>query len=477
MTVDGHALAGLPACAQRDLIVRKEITPAELLKVHLEVIRTHNETVNAIITIDEAGAFEAARQATAAVERGDRLGPLHGLPVGVKDITETAGMRTTYASPLFVENVPAEDAEVVRRLRRAGAIILGKTNTPEFAAGANTVNRVFGATRNPWNTALTPAGSSGGSAVAVATGMVSLAHGTDFGCSLRMPASFCGLIGLRTTPGLIPNSPMPMLWDPGQVHGPLARSAEDAALMLDAMTLQDLKWPNAVRASWDCAVSALKRGIDTNIKVAFVPDIAGMGADREISDVCRTSALSLADVGCTVEEIDFDVSEGIAAYGTLRAHWMVEQQYHRLDRLDELDANLASNVRQGLELTSRDIAAAAHVRDLVWRKFDRLFETYDFLLTPTAPVLPFPVEQNFPKKIGGRVQTNYVGWMAQCFLITMCSLVACSVPAGKSRSGLPIGMQVVSPRLQEPRVLALSSLIQERNGLPIETVTPRKRAA
>lgn len=143
MTVDGHALAGLPACAQRDLIVRKEITPAELLKVHLEVIRTHNETVNAIITIDEAGAFEAARQATAAVERGDRLGPLHGLPVGVKDITETAGMRTTYASPLFVENVPAEDAEVVRRLRRAGAIILGKTNTPEFAAGANTVNRVL----------------------------------------------------------------------------------------------------------------------------------------------------------------------------------------------------------------------------------------------------------------------------------------------------------------------------------------------
>ena len=167
--------------------------------------------------------------------RGDKLGALHGLPVVIKDITPTAGIRTTYGSPLFKDNVPTEDAEVVRRLKAAGAIVLGKTNTPEFAAGANTFNDVFGVTRNPWNPALSPAGSSGGSAVAVATGMVPLAQGTDFGCSIRMPASFCGIVGIRPTPGLTPNWPMPLAWDPGQVHGPLARTAEDAALMLDAI--------------------------------------------------------------------------------------------------------------------------------------------------------------------------------------------------------------------------------------------------
>ncbi|MCB1376531.1 MAG: amidase, partial [Rhodobacteraceae bacterium] len=188
----------------------------------IQQIERLNPKLNAIVTLAADQSLDAARRADSALVRGDKVGPLHGLPVVIKDISETAGIRTTYASPLYRDNVPDEDCAAVSRLKKAGAIVLGKTNTPEFAAGANTVNSVFGATRNPWNTELSPAGSSGGSAVAVASGMVPLAHGTDFGCSLRMPASFCGLVGLRTTPGLVPNAPMVGAWDPGQVHGPLA---------------------------------------------------------------------------------------------------------------------------------------------------------------------------------------------------------------------------------------------------------------
>ena len=205
------------------MIKSRAASPVEVLDAHLAVIARVNPKLNAIVTLAAEQAREHARAVEAAVMRGERLGTLAGLPVAIKDVTPTAGIRTTFGSPLYKDHVPEEDAEAVRRLKAAGAIVLAKTNTPEFATGANTVNAVFGATRNPWNPALSPAGSSGGSAVAVATGMVPIAQGTDFGCSIRIPAAFCGIIGIRPTPGLIPNHPTPLLWDPGQVHGPLAR--------------------------------------------------------------------------------------------------------------------------------------------------------------------------------------------------------------------------------------------------------------
>src|SRR5580704_18125032 len=217
------------------LIKARAVSPVEVLDAHLAVIERVNPKLNAIVTLATDTARETAKAAEQAVMTGSILGPLHGLPIGIKDITLTAGLRTTFGSPLYRDNVPDTDAEVVRRLKAAGAIVLCKTNTPEFAAGANTVNPVFGATRNPWNPELSPAGSSGGSAVAVATGMLPLAQGTDFGGSVRVPAAFCGIAGIRPTPGLIPNFPMPLAWDAGQVNGPLARDAEDAAFMLDAM--------------------------------------------------------------------------------------------------------------------------------------------------------------------------------------------------------------------------------------------------
>jgi amidase len=289
-----RGLVDQSALGLRDLIATKAVSPVEVLEAHLVEIARLNPPLNAIITLADEQARVAAVAAEEAVMRGDKLGPLHGLPLVIKDITETAGITTTYASPLYRDHVPEADAEVVARLKRAGAIILGKTNTPEFAAGANTVNAVFGATRNPWNTDLSPAGSSGGSAVAVATGMAPLAQGTDFGCSVRVPAAFCGIVGLRTTPGLIPNDPMPLPWDPGQVHGPLARSAEDAALMLDAMTGLDPFWPISLPPTWDSALAEVQANVGVaGLRIAYVSDIAGIGVDPEVDRVCRDAVARL----------------------------------------------------------------------------------------------------------------------------------------------------------------------------------------
>ena len=409
-TTGDRGLVDRSALELRDLIATKAASPMEVLEAHLAEIARLNPPLNAIVTLAEEQARAAAKAAEEAVMRSETLGPLHGLPLVVKDITETAGIRTTYASPLFKDHVPAADAEVVARLKRAGAIILAKTNTPEFAAGANTVNQVFGATRNPWNQELSPSGSSGGSAVAVATGMAPLGQGTDFGCSLRMPAAFCGIVGLRTTPGLVPNDPMPLPWDPGQVHGPLARSAEDAALMLDAMTGLDPLWPISVAPNWTSALDEVRASDGVaGLRLAYVPDIARIGVDPEVDRVCRAAVATLEAAGAKVEEVDFDASAGNAAYLTLRAEWMVGQQYRRLDRLDDFDRNLAGNVRDGLALTVTDTAGAQDTRETVWRRFRDLFASYDFILTPMSPVEPFPVEQNFPDEIGGRKLTPGLG--------------------------------------------------------------------
>ena len=274
------------------LIRERAVSPVEVLDAHLAVIEDVNPNLNAIVTLAAEQARDAARLAERAVMKNEPLGSLHGLPVAIKDITLTAGIRTTFASPLYKDYVPAEDAEVVRRLKAAGAIVLAKTNTPEFACGANTNNALFGATRNPWNPALSPAGSSGGSAVAVATGMVPIAQGTDFGCSIRIPAAFCGIVGIRPTPGLTPNYPMPLAWDPGQVNGPLARDAEDAALMLDAIVGFSRLSPISVAPPWQSALAEVERRPDAKgLRIAYVSDIAGIGVDcRGRRDLPRRGA-------------------------------------------------------------------------------------------------------------------------------------------------------------------------------------------
>lgn len=443
------------------LVKSREITPLEILEAHLSVIDRINPKLNAIVTLVADKARAAAIEAGDAVIRGEAAGPLHGLPVGIKDITPTAGIRTTFGSPLFKDHVPDEDAEAVRRLKAAGAIVLAKTNTPEFAAGANTVNPVFGATRNPWNTALSPAGSSGGSAVAVATGMLPIAQGTDFGCSIRMPAAFCGIVGIRPTPGLTPNYPMPLAWDPGQVHGPLARTAEDAARVLDALSGYSRLSPISVAPPWKSALADVEAVKDAKgLRIAYVTDIAGIGVDSEIDAICRKTAQDLRGAGASVDEIEFDASEGKVPYQAWRGLWMVGQQYANLKHLDEFGPNLKGNVQAGLKITPTDYAAAEQTRAALYRRFMKLFERYDLMLTPASPVKQYPVDQNFPTEVNGKKLENYTDWIAGSFLITLMSLPAGSVPAGMTKDGLPVGMQIVGPRFDEPRILGLAKVIQ-----------------
>jgi amidase len=442
------------------LIRSRAASPVEVLDAHLAVIEKLNPSLNAIVTLAADSARDAARRAESAVASGDPLGPLHGVPVVIKDITPTAGIRTTYASPLHKHDVPTEDAEVVRRLKAAGAIVLGKTNTPEFAAGAFTNNALFGPTRNPWNPALSPAGSSGGSAVAVATGMAPIAQATDFGGSIRVPAAFCGIVGIRPTPGLVPNYPMPLGWDPGQVNGPLARNAEDAALMLDSLVGFSRLTPISAPPPWGSALGEMNRRKDAQgLRVAFAPDIAGIGVDAEVADICRGAAARLTQAGAAVEEIDFSAAAGRQPYQIWRGFWMVGQQYQRLHQLEQFGPSLQNNVKAGLELTPPDLAAAEQTRQEVFHSFRMLFERFDILLTPAAPIKPFPIEKNFPDQINGRKFENYIEWIAPAFLITLVSLPAGSAPAGLGSDGLPVGIQIVAPRFEEPLILHVARMI------------------
>ena len=444
------------------MIRSRAVSPLEVLDAHLAVIARVNPKLNAIVTLAEETARTDAKAVEAATMRGESVGPLAGLPIAIKDLTHTAGIRTTFGSPLYKDYVPEQDAEIVRRLKAAGAIVLGKSNTPEFGAGANTVNAVFGATRNPWNPTLSPAGSSGGSAVAVATGMVPIAQGTDFGGSVRVPAAFCGIVGIRATPGLTPSHPTSLAWDPGQVHGPLARSAEDAALVLDAMVGLSRLSPISVAPIWKSALAEVERCENARgLRIAYVSDIAGIGVDAEIDTICRQAARQLQVAGAAVDEIPFDVSDGRDPYQTWRGAWMVGRQFERLEQIERFGANLQGNVKAGLKITALDLAAAEKTRQEVYHRFRTLFERYDVLLTPSAPVKPFPVEMNFPNEVNGRKLENYIDWLAPTFLITLVSLPAASVPAGLTRDGLPVGLQVVAPRFEEPCILSVAKLVQQ----------------
>jgi amidase len=447
------------------LIASRAVSPVEVLDAYLKVIEALNPKLNAIVTLAAEQARDAARLAESAVVKGETLGPLHGVPIGVKDVTPTAGIRTTFASPLFKDYVPTEDAEAVRRLKAAGAIVLAKTNTPEFACGANTNNVLFGPTRNPWNPALSPAGSSGGSAAAVAAGMLPIAHGTDFGCSIRIPAAFCGIVGIRPTPGLIPSHPLHLPWDPGQVPGPLARDAEDAALFLDATIGFSRISPISVTPPWASARAELERDDIKGLRIAYVSDIAGIGVETEIDALCRDAAAALAKLGANVEHIEFDASDGRAAYQTWRGFWMVAQQFERLKQIEQFGKNLRGNVEAGLKLNSLDFAAAELNREAMFHRFRKLFDRYDVLLTPAAPVKPYPIEMNFPDQINGKKFDNYIDWIAPAYLITLVSLPAATAPAGLSRDGLPIGMQIVAPRFEEPLILRVARHIHRASSV------------
>jgi amidase len=456
-----------PATELASLVRTKQVSPVELLRACLAAIERLNPKINAICTLAAESATAAAQRAERAVMAGDEIGLLHGVPIGIKDLTPTADIRTTFGSPLYADHVPGEDAAVVKRIKQAGAIVLGKTNTPEFGAGANTVNRVFGATRNPWNLALSVGGSSGGAAAALASGMLPLAEGTDFGGSLRVPAAFCGVVGLRPTVGLVPRFPTPLPWDVGTVHGPMARSAEDAALLLQAMIGDDEGLtPISVRAPWQNLAAAVAQARDLkNLRIGYASDIAGLGIDPEINAACRIAAMRLDDHGASIDELKFSVADGIEAYLVLRGATMVARFFDSLKEIDKFGPNLRGNIEAGMKLTVADIASAERKRAELWHRWRTLFEHVDLLLTPTTPVSPFSVEQNYPDTIAGRKMKNYIEWIAPTFLVTLSSLPAASVPCGRTAAGLPIGLQIIGPRFAEPKILRLAKLVQEKNPI------------
>jgi len=460
-----QSIALLPAHEIARRVRGRELSPVEVLDACMAQVEAHNPRLNAVVTLNH-NAREEARALEARIARGEDVGALAGVPVGIKDVTEVAGVRTTYGSPLFADHVPAEDAEVVRRLRAAGAVILGKTNTPEFAAGGNTFNPVFGLTRNPWNPERSAGGSTGGGAVGLATGMFALAQGTDLGGSLRIPASFCGVVGLRPSVGLVPTWPQEYAWDPMQVTGVMGRTAEDVALGLQAVAgpgeFAPLAQPIAGRD-----FGAAVRGADVAGKrFAYCRDIGGIGIDADVERVCRDAALALRDAGATVEEIELDLAYARRPFLALRGHWFVSQLYPHLDKVDQFGVNVANNVRAGLKVTPTELAEAEVTRKRIWDQFRDLFRAFDHLLTPTMAVPPFPVEENFPRTVGGREMETYVDWIAPTFVLSMTGLPVASVPAGLDSAGMPVGLQIVAPPQGEERALAAAGILQRLRPLP-----------
>jgi amidase len=458
------SLTDRSAADLRRLIFARSVSVSEVVDACLHRVDRLNGAINAVVTLNPR-VRDDARALDDRLAHGEDPGLLCGLPVGIKDVTPVASLRTTYGSPLYSNHVPDEDALVVRRLREAGAIIIGKTNCPEFAAGGNTFNEVFGRTRNPWDTTKSAGGSTGGGAAALATGMIALAEGTDLGGSLRIPASFCGVVGLRPTVGLVPTHPTDWPWDTLQVTGPMARTAEDVALMLQAISgpseWSPLMAPVPSRDFADTVTAGPRRGL----RVAYCSDPAGIGIDPGIERVCRDAAFGLTQIDATVEEIDLDLSAARPAFLALRGLWFVTQMARRLDKIAEFGANVAGNVRAGLATTTRDLAAAEQERGRIWHRFREVLRTFDHVLTSCMAVPPFPVEQNYPDSIGGKPLHTYVDWIAPTFVLSLTGLPVASVPCGLDDRGLPVGLQIVGRPLSEGAVLALAAAIQQHHPI------------
>jgi len=462
-----NTLADLSATELRRLIRAREISAVEVVEACLARVERVNGTLNAVVTLNDR-ARDDARAVDRTLAEGGDPGLLAGLPVGIKDVTPVAGLRTTFGSPVYRDYVPSEDALVVRRLRDAGAVILGKTNCPEFAAGGNTFNDVFGHTRNPWDPTKSAGGSTGGGAVALATGMIALAEGTDLGGSLRIPSSFCGLVGLRPSVGLVPTHPTDWVWDTLQVTGPMGRTAEDVALMLQAISGPSVYSPLSHPVAGRDFVAAARAPVGEGLRVAYCPDSAGIGIDASIERICRQAVFALDQTGVRVEHVELDLSFARPAFLALRGLWFVAEMQPRLDQMARFGPNVAGNVRSGLQTTTEQLGAAEAVRGRLWHLFREFFDRFDHLLTPCMAVPPFTVEENYPATVAGRPMTTYVDWIAPTFVLSLTGLPVASVPCGLDGSGLPVGLQIVGKPFGEEAVLALARHIQQLNpiGLP-----------
>jgi amidase len=460
--VPDRDLCFTPATELARLYRARKVSPVEVMQAVLARIDAVNPLVNAYVTVAQEAALGAARRATATLRRRGILPPLHGVPVSIKDLTATKGIRTTWGSKIFEHRVPSEDALIVVRLKAAGAIVVGKTNTPEFGAGGNTFNAVFGATRNPWNLALTCGGSSGGAAVALATGMGPLAQGSDLGGSLRTPAAFCGVVGFRTTPGLVPVYPRELAWDSLSVSGPMARTVADTALMLSVMAGSDDRAPLSYDVGTRAFPVAVRRPSVRGWRVAWTPDLGGlMPVDAEVARVAAGASRVFRSLGARVTTASPSFAElNDIVLGT-RGLSMVALHADRLaEWRGEMQKGLVWNIEQGLRLTSRDIGRAEKLRSALWERVRRFMERYELLVLPTVAIRPFPVEQPYPTALDGKPLENYTQWFFLTYALSVTGLPVISVPAGFTRDGLPVGIQIVGRRRQEAAVLTAAAAFE-----------------
>jgi amidase len=443
----------------------RELSARELLAAFLDRIHRVNPALNAIVTLVEDQATRQAAEADETAARGVPLGPLHGLPIAVKDLADTAGIRTTYGSPLFADHVPDRDAPHVAALRSAGAVIIGKTNTPEFGAGSQTFNTVFGATRNPWNPRLTPGGSSGGAAAAVAAGLLPFADGSDLAASVRNPAAMCSLFGLRTTPGFIGSKDPEQddVFDPLSVVGPIARSAEDAALLLSALRGRDPGLPLArpgASATGASAVVGQPLESVAGLRIAWSPSLGGLPVEPEVARVLGRALAALADADAIVTEAEPDLAPADEVFQVLRGVLMAGSDSTLLrPHRDQLKDTLIWNIEYGLALTGAQVAAALGRRSEIFGRMKTFMRDYDVLAAPTVQVLPFPVEREWVTEINGAPQETYIDWLRSCSRITVTAHPAISVPAGLSVDGLPVGLQLVGGYGTDERLLAIAATV------------------
>ncbi|HLU60343.1 MAG TPA: amidase [Pseudonocardia sp.] len=433
---------------------RREVSARELVQAHLERIERVNPHVNAIVTLVPERALADAAAADERLAAGEPIGPLHGLPVAHKDTHLTAGIRTTFGSPVMRDHVPDVDDLVVERMRAAGAITIGKTNVPEFAAGSHTFNPIFGATRNPYDPTRTAGGSSGGAAAALATGLHPIADGSDMGGSLRNPASFCNVVGLRPAPGRVPSHPSQVPWATLGVQGPMARTVADAALLLSVLAGPDPRSPIAIEEPGEVFAAPLERDL-TGLRVAWSPDLGGaVTVDPAVVAALEPQVRTFTDLGCTVEQDCPDFTGADEVFRTLRA-WQFELTLGPvLDRArDQLKATLVANIEEGRRLTGPDLARAEVVHAALYHRMREFFTRYDLLLLPVSQVPPFPIEQEYPTEIDGVAHPGYLDWMRSAYYVSATGHPALSVPAGFTPDGLPVGLQIVGPHRGELAVL------------------------
>ncbi len=450
------------ARAQAAALRAGEISARELLELHLGRIAERNPELNAIVSLDEDSARAAATQADEALASGAEVGPLHGLPFAVKDTHALKGWRTTYGSPIFADAIADHDDLLVERIRGAGAVFVGKTNVPEFAAGSHTFNTVFGVTRNPVDPSRSAGGSSGGAACALASGMVPLADGSDMGGSLRNPASFCGVVGMRPSLGRVPEWPLYNQWESTSVGGPMARNVGDLSLLLSVIAGPDPRAPQALGEPGATFAPPLTSASLAGLRVACSVDLGGaLVVDHAVADVVRSTASRLSDAGATVREAHPDLSLADDTFRTLRA-WHFQAKFAALlaQHPTSFKPSLEANIRAGESLSGADVARAYSQRTALSETMRTFFGDHDVLLLPTSQVPPFPVEQEFPETINGEQMPDYLAWMRSAWFITVTGCPAISVPAGTTDDGLPIGVQLVARHGADRQLLEVAAAVE-----------------